>query len=219
MAEARRLEGEELRTRSEELWRPLKAVLAVADAPEEDLEAARALYKRSAVETVAELGDWELALLDELGARFEAADRDEMELVNTDLLTGVHRRLGLEGEEREEGPRPGERWLGTALNSLNLLDGKDRRSVGGERKRFYAFTRDRVEGQRRRYGLPDLPDPGGQGSGSREPRSAGGSETPSRPPDRSGGAEGVVSTGDLLDRDEGTPDGDAEGDAVLEVEL
>lgn len=182
------LEGEELRTRSEELWRPLAAVLQVADAPVEDVEAARALYRRSAVETVAELGDWELALLDELGARFEGAGRDTLELVNTDLLSGVHRRLGL--EDVEDGPRPGERWLGSQLDRLNLLDGNERRSVEGKRRRFYTFTRSRVDGQRQRFGLPDLPDPPGTGSGSREGRQEGERETSARLPDRSAGDEG-----------------------------
>lgn len=166
LEQALSLENEELRTRGEELWRPLEAVLEVACAPDEDVEAARALYRRSTVETVAELGNWELAVLDELGARFEATDADELELVNTDLLAGVQRRLGL--EDVEDGPRPGERWLGNQLDRLNLLDGNERRSVQGKRRRFYRFTRNRVDGQRQRFGLPDLPDPPSRGFGSRE---------------------------------------------------
>lgn len=201
--QARVMEGKELRTRSEELWRPLAAVLRVANAPEEDVEAARELYRRSAVETVAELGDWELALLDELGARFEAADRDEMELVNTDLLAGVLRRLGMEDEDGEEGPRPGKRWLGSAIKNLNLLHDKDRRSVGGERKRLYTFTRDRVEGQRRRFDLPDLPDPPGDGSGMREGRTDGDPGPPARVPDRSEDGERDVSGSDDATDDNG----------------
>lgn len=188
--QARDLEYEELRTRGEELWRPLKAILQVADAPDADKAAARALYRRSTVETVAELGDWELALLDELGVRFKATDNDKLEVVNTDLLSGVHRRLGL--EDVEDGPRPTERWLGNQLDRLNLLDGNERRSVEGKRRRFYTFTRNRVDGQRQRFALPDppdLPDPPGKGSGSGEGRQNGDSDRPAGLPDHSEGVE------------------------------
>lgn len=188
--QARVLEGEELRTRGEELWRPLAAVLQVAEAPEADVQAARDLYRRSAVETVAELGDWELALLDELGARFERSKRDTLELVNTDLLSGVHRRLGMEGDH--DGPRPGKRWLGSQLDRLNLLDGKERRQVEGRRVRVYRFTRDRVDGQRQRFGLPSARParPPGKGSGTREGRQDTEGEPSARLPDRSEGEEG-----------------------------
>lgn len=145
------LETERIRTRGEELWRPIRTVLRVADAPEEDVDTAKELYRRSVVETTAELGDWELAVLDEVATLFQGTDAEEVEIENSDLREGLLRRLDLKNVEDQ--PRPGLRWVGLQLDRLNVLDANDRRRVDGERRRFYRFTRSRVAGQMQRFGV------------------------------------------------------------------
>lgn len=186
-------ENERIRSRGEELWRPIRAVLRAVEAPEEDRTAARELYRRSVVETTAELGDWELALLDELAERFRETDAEEIELENSDLHQGLLRRLGLEDADDDQ-PRPGTRWLGQQLDRLNLLDGKSRRSVDGRRVRFYRFARDRVAGQLRRFGVQNPvssqpAQPPGKGSGGAADRSDKGYDGSSRLPDHFGGSD------------------------------
>lgn len=184
---AAELETERIKTRGEELWRPVRSVLQVANAPDADLEAARELYRRSVVETTAELGDWELALLDEVATLFQGTDVEEAEIENTELRDAVLHRLGLEGADDQ--PRPGVRWVGSQLDRLNVLDGNERRREDGERRRFYQFTRDRVAGQLGRFGVdPDWVSgpsgPPGNGSGQPAGRSDGGAEGPSGRPDQ-----------------------------------
>ncbi len=145
---AQELERSDVSARIEELWRPIQGILTICQAPTADVEAAAELYKRSAAQTVVELGDWEVALLDELRAKAMSAESDEFELRNTDLLEAVRQRLG-----SDDGRRANKHWLGTALNSLGLLEDKDRRSEGGTRHRFYQFNRQRVLDQVARYGL------------------------------------------------------------------
>ncbi len=190
---AGRLEnGATVRNRADELWAPLEVVLTVCQAPAEEMEAARALYKRSLTETLAELGDWELALLDELD---EQITTESVELTNDALLTAVLRRLDLP----EDAPKPGPRWLGTALDKLNLLDGKKRRQIDGKRIRVYGFSRARVRGQVQRFGLPtqgDRPPP--EGSGSDKDNANNDIQGAARLPDRSAGVQNGGSADQVL---------------------